>query len=341
MINYLKNLIKQKIYSYRTGLEISNNYKKILDEKDLKYYIKSFGTKNSNKIFYVIQRSPGGGLFSNLNYVIHHLSICDELNFIPIIDMKNFTTKYNSKNKFNSSNNAWEYYFSKVSKYKLDDVYKSKKVIISDSKTRKINYFDSFQSLNYSHLKAFKKYIKINNKILIKSKKFKNKYFKNYKILGVHFRGSDMKYQERHPFPPTVRQIINAIDFYIKKYKYKKIFLVTEEIKYLTILKKKYGNKLIYYNSFRSNKIDIFNNSRKLHRAKIGEENIIDMLLLKDTDRIICSRSHLPDASLYFNPKLKNKIHIIENGNNSNNIVIAQFLWKLKILLPKEIGGFK
>ena len=53
------------------------------------------------------------------------------------------------------------------------------------------------------------------------------------------------------------------------------------------------------------------------------------MLLLKDTDRIICSRSHLPDASIYFNPKLKKRIHFIENGYNSNNVLIAQFLWKL------------
>ena len=58
------------------------------------------------------------------------------------------------------------------------------------------------------------------------------------------------------------------------------------------------------------------------------------MLLLKDTDRIICSRSHLPDASVYFNKKLKNKLHLIDNGNNSKNILIAQFLWKLKIILP-------
>ncbi len=341
MIKKLKNLIKKKIYSSRTSVEFKKNTKRLINTNDLKYFIKSFGNKNANKIFYVMQRSPGGGLFSNLNYIIHHLSICEKLNFTPVIDMRNFLTKYNSKGKYNNTYNSWEYYFLPVSKYKLDDVYQSKRVIICDSKTRKINYFDSFEFLNNFHLKVFKKYIRINNKIIKKVKQFKKLNYRNYKILGVHFRGSDMKYQERHPFPPTLKQIVNSIDKNIAKYKYNKIFLVTEEQDYLNKLKKIYKDKLIYYSSYRSNKVDIFKDSRILHRAKLGEENLIDMLLLKDVDRIICSRSHLPDASLYFNSKLKNKIHVIENGHNSNNVLIAQFLWKIKTFLPYGFGGFK
>ena len=47
-----------------------------------------------------------------------------------------------------------------------------------------------------------------------------------------------MKTQERHPFPATTYQIINLINYEIKKNNYSKIFLVTEESKYLKILKK-------------------------------------------------------------------------------------------------------
>ena len=52
----------------------------------------------------------------------------------------------------------------------------------------------------------------------------------------MHFRGSDMKYQERHPFP-TINQIVNKINLLLKKHNYKKIFLVTEEENYLQKLK--------------------------------------------------------------------------------------------------------
>ena len=126
----------------------------------------------------------------------------------------------------------------------------------------------------------------------------------------------------------------------LKKHNYKKIFLVTEEENYLQKLKLIFKNKLIFYNSYRSNNIDIFKDTRTNHRAKLGEENLIDMLLLKTLIELF-ALAHLPDASVYFNKKLKNKLHLIDNGNNSKNILIAQFLWKLKIILPSFLGGFK
>ena len=104
------------------------------------------------------------------------------------------------------------------------EVYKSKKVIITDSKTRGIDGFDSFENLDNTHEKIFKKYIKINKNILNKVDDFKKVYFRNHKILGVHFRGSDMKYQERHPFPPTINQIVNKINLLLKNIIIKNFF---------------------------------------------------------------------------------------------------------------------
>ena len=52
--------------------------------------------KNKNKVFYVIKRSPGSG-FSNFAYTLNHLNISKILNFIPIVDMKNYKTIYNDK----------------------------------------------------------------------------------------------------------------------------------------------------------------------------------------------------------------------------------------------------
>ena len=213
-------------------------------------------------------------------------------------------------------------------------------LLLLTEKQEKSNFLIIFFSLTAAHKSLFNKYIKINSKILIKKKLFKNIHLKNIKYLGVHFRGSDMKFQERHPFPPTVKQITQKINFFLNKYNYQKIYLVTEELKYVKILKKLYGNKIIHYNSFKSNKTDIFKSNRFNHRARLGEENLIDMLLLKDSDRVICSKSHLSEASLYFNKKLKNKMHIIDNGFNSNNLLIAQFLWIIKNNIPRFFGGF-
>ena len=340
MLSFVKNIIRKRIILNRSSFDkniISRN--KIIDNNDLRYYIKNFGNKNKNKIFYVIQRINGGGMFSNLNFVIHHLKISEELGCIPIIDMKNFPTKYNEKTIVNNQLNAWDYYFKPINKYKLSDVYKSKFVIISDNKTNGQKEFDAFKNLGQKHYNIYKKKIKFKSYIINKVNLFLEKNFKNQKVLGVHFRGTDMKTQERHPFPATTYQIINLINYEIKKNNYSKIFLVTEESKYLKILKKIYKDKLCYANSFRTNKNNIFEqNSRKNHRFKIGEENIIDMLILSKTNKIICTNSHLPDASKFINKKIK--LIEINNGNNSNNIFIAQFLWHVKKIIPEFLGGF-
>lgn len=344
ILKIFKNKIKAFIYNSRTN--ISKNLDKNIGEElisqngELKYYLKSFGTKNQDKKFYIIQRKIGGGMFSNLNYVIHHIKIAEDLECIPIVDMENFPTKYNEKKRINKTHNAWEYYFKPLNNYKLKDVYKSKFVLISDAKTRKLREFDSFERLTRDHFRIFKKRIKIKRDIVKDADNFIKKNFKNLKILGVHFRGTDMKTQERHPFPATYKQITSYIDFELSKNKFDKIFLVTEQLDYVKKLSKKYGSKLFFYNSFRSNKKDIFNfKSRKNHRYLIGRENIIDMLILARTKKIICTNSHLPDASNFIN-NFKIKITKIYNGNNSNNIIIAQFLWYLKKNLPKFLGGF-
>ena len=340
MLEILRNYIINK----RSKVGISNNsLKKSLNKNDeLFYSIKSFGNKNQNKIFYVINRSPGGGMFSNLNFVIHHLLIAKKFSFIPIIDMKNFPTLYNEKIKINGSYNSWDYYFSKINNYKLEDVYKSKYVIFTTKYTNKNIYFDGFNELDSDHIKIVKKYIKFKKEITNISDKFTKKYFNRKKILGVHFRGSDQKTQERHPFPATIKQIEINIDKLIKKHKFDKVFFVTEEKKYLDYFKKKLKTKIIYYNSFVSNNRDIFydDGKKKLNRFSIGRENIINMLCLSKTDHILCVKSNLANAAIFFS---KRKINItrIDNGNNSNNIFFAQILWYIKKNLPFFLGGFK
>jgi hypothetical protein len=339
-LNFIKRKIKENIYSKRSKV-VKGISKKLIRDNQLKYYVNSFGKKYPNKKFYIIQRFVGGGMFSNLNYVINHIKIALKLNCIPIIDMQNFPTKYNEKRKVKNTLNSWEYYFEPINEYKLEDVYKSKFVIFADGKTRKNFEFDTFKVSEKENYEIFKKYIKINKEIKLEADKFIKKNFINKKVLGVHFRGSDMKTQERHPFPPSFKQIYSHIEHELKNKNYNKIFLVTEELDYLEKLKSKYKDKICYYDSYRSKNPDIFNNQkRKNHRYLIGKENIIDMLLLSKTKTIICTNSNMADASSFLK---KSKIRIIKinNGYNSNNLIFAQFNWYIKNFLPEFFGGFK
>ena len=337
----IKEIIRKYLINNRDAKVIINTKKlkrSNFHNDGLFYKIKSFGNRYPKKFFYIIQRSPGGGMFSNLNYVLHHLLIAEKFKFIPIVDMENYFTFYNEKSSINRVNNSWDYYFEPVSKYTLKEVYESKNVIISDGKTGGNVFFDGFGKLNTEHKKIFNKYIKIKKNIIIEKNKFYNKNFNNSKILGVHFRGTDYKNRERHPYPATKKQITQIIDNLNARYKYDKIFLVTEELSYLKYLKKRYPNLIHSSKIFTNKKQIFFEKFTKNIRYKIGKENIVDMLLLSSVNHIVGVNSNLIAAAKYISKK-KIIFFKIENGYNSKNIFIASFKWYLKSMLPKALGG--
>ena len=91
-----KFFIKKK--QFRTESQFFNKKFLRINELTQNKVVKiKFGNKNKNKTFFVIKRSPGGGFFSNLLFVLDNLYYCEKKNYIPIIDMENFPTKYNQK----------------------------------------------------------------------------------------------------------------------------------------------------------------------------------------------------------------------------------------------------
>jgi len=337
MLNNIKKIIKKKLTLETPELIFSNDEN---GNKNLNHsQILSFGNDNPDKIFYVIKRTPGTGLFSNVVFVLNHLLIAEKFGFIPIIDMENYKTIYSEKKKIFNTNNSWEYYFNNVSKFKLKEVYSSKKVIITSDKF--FNFFEYDMESNIFQ-GVLNKYLKIKSRF---NKIIKKIYKKNFgkKTLGVHFRGTSYKQSAGHPFPATPYQMINLVKKIIKNDQITKIFLATEEKKYLEIFKKEFPDKLFYLNScYRSNKNDAFKiYPRNNHRYKLGREILIETFLLSKCDSFIYLNSNVSSAAMAFNLNKNQKRYKIDNGFNSKNIFYAMFLWYLKKNLPEFLGGFK
>ncbi len=314
-------------------------------EKKIKNYVsnnldfKSFGSHNKNKNFYIIRRHPWAGFFSNITFILNHLHFCELINFIPIIDMKNFPTIYNEKNKVKNSNNSWDYYFKKLNKYSLSDVYQSKNVFFSKLTFEKHMPLDMTNKLIAKQFEKIKIKRDINKKILFFfDKKFKKK---KQKILGIHLRGSTYKTARGHAFPPTPEIMIGHIKELIKKYKYNKLFIVTEEKKYLDKLNKEFGQRCLFYNSYRMENLDSFQvYPRKNHRYLLGEEILIEAVLLSKCDGLTFIKSNVISAAILF-AKKKIKLHEIFLGFNSRNRLISWWLWYFKRILPYKLGGLK
>ncbi len=334
-------LKKVKEIFTNTGPKILLNDKinsKIFENNLNQLNYKSFGNLNRSKVFYVIRRYPTAGFFSNITFILNHLKICDQMNFIPIIDMRYYPTLYNELNKIKKIKNAWEYFFKKINNYSLEEVYKSKNVFLSPLRFEKNMSLDM---TNNSLSRYFKK-IKVRESIIKKKNIFINKKFdKKSKVLGVHFRGSTYKTARGHAFPPTIKLMIKNIETLMQKYKYDKIFLVTEEQKYLSALKKKFGDKLIFYNSFRMDKLDSFKiYPRRNHRYLLGEEILTETLILSKCQGLTYIKSNVISAAIMFSQK-KIDTHEMFLGFNSRNKFFSNYLWFIKSFLPTKFGGLK
>ena len=323
-----------KIYLTEEADTISKKNKTI---KGNKVNINLKVNSNKRKIFYIIQRSPGAGMFSNLIFVLNHLKICEAHGFVPIIDMKNYPTIYNEKNKIFKSSNSWDYYFEPVSKSSLKDAYRNGKIITCSS----FNY-KNFELCSNNIKKIYKKYIKIKKIYSTEAHKFVNKFIKLNKVLAVHYRGTSYKTSAGHPYPPTSNQMKNIIDYLFKKEKYNKIFLCTEDLYMFKKLKKIYKDKLIYKESYRSYKDDAFKiYPRKNHRFKLGKEIIVEALIISQCDGFLSTETNISNFINIIMKNNKPKFYKIENGYNSTNEYYAMWLWYLKRILPSFLGGFK
>lgn len=306
---------------------------------------KSFRGKN---FFYIINRKPSPtGLFSNFAFVVNHIKYALKKNYIPIVDMKNFPTIYNEKNKVLDTFNSWEYYFDQISNYSLNEVYKTGRYIFSSQ------FFLKNMELELDKLKkdpliknVIKKYIKIKKKYIKEVNHKVKKKFKK-KILGVLIRGTTQKIATNHQLPIEPFKLNPLIDKILKKEKCDKIFLVTEDLDYFETIKNYFKNKIIFNNSFRY-KVNFYNNHskifdlypRKLHRYKLGKEILIDTLMLANCDVLLYTDSNVSRAAIFFSKK-KQKKYYLSSENNSSNIYLARWKWYIKKFFSNNNFGIK
>jgi hypothetical protein len=183
--------------------------------KVIPVFARKFGELNRDKIFYVI-RQPGQnrGLFSLFSSVLCHLDIAEELCIIPVVDFKNFPCVYNDPD-VKEIKNAWEYYFEPVSNYSLEEVYCSRNVLLSSE------HYPKGYSYCITHERKLRfiydKYIKFKSNIVDTVRNIKSLNFTE-KVLGVHFRGQEMRCTPGHWFPPTKKQIKQTIDKILNSY---------------------------------------------------------------------------------------------------------------------------
>jgi len=295
---------------------------------------KSFGEKNPDKVFYVIYRTPyEAGFFSNFSHVVGQLKLLENTNFIPVVDFQNFKTFYNTENKINGTENSWEYYFEQLSPYSLEEVYQSKNVLFGDGQYPHSVTFTDEEKFEYYN-RVFK--VKQDIRELVSQY---DKFFEGNKVLGIHFRGKDMNIFPNHPFGLTKEQMFKYTDEIIEKFGINKIYIATDEKKYLDDYIERYGDMVFFADNFRTEQINEFNiNPRENHRYLLGREVLLDLLLLLKCNGLLHGTSNIPGIANIINPNYEFK-YFVYNGTNVKNKYLARYLYKIKKGLPKNFGG--
>jgi hypothetical protein len=298
------------------------------------------GVNNLEQKFFVIQQEgTGRGLFSLLSAVICYLDFADKNSLIPVVDFENYRNIYNEKNYINSTLNSFEYYFHPVSPYSLDDVYTSNNFLVSDRGYPKgYNYTIANISGLFS---VFSKYIRLKEDISVQVDEFIDEKFSS-PILGVHYRGKEMRTAAGHRYPPSSKQILYSIDKSMSNFGYKKIFISSEDESLIEVVDKTFPG-IVFYNKnyYRSSGNAYKEYPRANHLYRLGLEVLIDMFALSKCDSLISCASNVAWFARFVNNG-KYKSHIfINNGPNFKFYPLYKISWYVKKILPEYLGGFK
>lgn len=266
----------------------------------------SRGNENKEKRFYIVRRANAKvGLFSlvltNLGYIKYAL----EQGYTPIVDMSNYDIFYQGSEI--TTPNMWQYYFKQPCGYGLQDLNKSKHVILGNGIIScEVPFPDD--SIAYDDKKlaywknVAKEYLIVKEEIVKLSDELKRELFGEKRILGVLARGTDYinAKPKNHPVQPMPEQLMEKIDEVLSERKCDKIYLATEDKNFFAIFKSRYGDKIIAMDVER--------------HETTGNQNINEVRRLQKKNDYLMARDYL------MNILLLSKCNCLVAGNTSGSI---------------------
>lgn len=213
-----------------------------------------FGEENPDKTFYVIRwDSNGSALMGLLNYVLAKIDYANRNGWIPVVDFQNGKNYYFQSEKDVGTYNVWEKFFEQVSRVSLDEVYRSKRVVLggvdleAKSPLTEINLTALHEKQNnYEHWKELcNAHIRPCGAVQKVVEQMQNSYGKLDNVLGVKLRGTDYNPPPPgHYYQPSIEMAIEGICDIQKKWKSDKLILSTEDSEIQERLKKEFGTNI-------------------------------------------------------------------------------------------------
>lgn len=248
---------------------------------------------------------------------------------------------YSEQEPVLGTRNMWEYYFSPVSAVSPADAYRSG------------NWTDSggvfpFQVMNPLFSgemwlrETYDRYVRPRSETELALAQARASVEVGPGVLGVHFRGTDMRTSPGHPLPPLERQMFRKIDERLNQSHFDTIFLATEADTYVANFVARYGKRVTYLDIPRVGDINIFvEYPRPHHRYLLGLEAFIESKLLAECGGLVCGYSGLSEMAHALGRDDFTSVEKIWNGRVPGTRLAAKHFWSYRSVAPRILGGFR
>ena len=250
------------------------------------------------KEFYIIRMHPfsKNGMFAAANQVLGQLYLYDHKKIASQagleIDFDVFGLYYDPM----CGSNWWTYYFEPIC---IGEKEGAELRILS-----KEEQWAAFVKRRHIPRKEaavlVQKYIHVKPHILQQVEQFMHNYFQNFFIIGVHYRGTD---KEKEAPRVSCQAVFQEIEESIPKDRPYRIFVATDEELFLEKIERKFPGHILAADVHRSKDAQGVHFAHA-HQYHIGEEAVIDCLLLSNCNLLIRTSSNLSLWSTYFNPEI-------------------------------------
>lgn len=195
------------------------------------------------QLLYLQSGDRGAGIFSYVMQVIVMAKVCKDRNIPMYVDLSENMLYFKDCNK---PENVWNYYFEQPFKdLNLDEYDKEYAVWYQDDRPLQLPFRYTIDSEFLKQARQYcKEFVKLKPELLEKANNFlTNNIGKNY--LAIHKRGTD--HENASYF--TLENYFQETDKYIDNYK--QLLVCSDEQYSIDAFKKRYGNKVISYDSVR------------------------------------------------------------------------------------------
>jgi hypothetical protein len=118
-------------------------------------------------------------------------------------------------------------------------------------------------------------------------------------VLGVHIRGTDFHYAP----PVSPAEYFASIDAWIERQPDLRLFVATDQIQYLDVLRNRYPQRVVSRDCIRSdNEVAPFKMDASPYQK--GEDVLLDILTLARCHHLLRGASHVGAMAMYFGPNL-------------------------------------